>query len=65
MSWEGSSWRAAVSPGLGSPLTQEPQWENYSHPGKWSEIRARLCSLALCALSVGLLLVSLLESRRL
>lgn len=49
MSWEGSSWHAMASPRLGCPLTQEPQWENYSHPGKQSETRARLCSLVLCA----------------
>lgn len=63
VSWEGSSWRAVVSPRLGSPLTQEPQRENYSHPGKRSEIRARLCSLTLCTLSVRILLLSLLELR--
>lgn len=61
LSWEGSSWRAAVSPGLSSPLTLEPQWENYSHTGKQSEIGARLCSLTLGALSVGIVLLSLFK----
>lgn len=64
-SWEGSSWHAVARPGLSSPLTQEPQWENYSHPGKRSEIRARLCSLALRALGAGILLLSLLAWCRL
>lgn len=49
VNWEGSSWHAMAGPRLSCPLTQEPDWENYSHPGKQSEIRARLCSLALCA----------------
>lgn len=63
VSWEGSSWRAAVSPGLGTLLTQEPQRESYSHPGKRSETGARLCSLTPHALSVGVLLPSVLKSR--
>lgn len=63
VSWEGSSWHAAVSPGLGTPLTQEPQWESYSHPGKRSETGARLCSLTPRALSVRVLLPSVLKSR--
>lgn len=62
VSWEGSSWRAAVSPGFITLLTQEPQWESYSHPGKRSEIGARLCSLTPCALSVRVLLPSVLKS---
>lgn len=62
VSWEGSSWHAAVSPGLGTPLTQEPQWESYSHPGKRSETGARLCSLTPRALSVRVLLPSVLKS---
>lgn len=36
VNWEGSSWHAMASPRLGCSLTQEPQWENYSHKGKQS-----------------------------
>lgn len=34
VNWEGSSWHAMASPRPGCSLTQEPQWENYSHTGK-------------------------------
>lgn len=49
VNWEGSSWHAMASPRLSRSLPQEPEWENYSHTSKQSEIRARLCSLALCS----------------